>query len=194
MKRSFFNIFKGKAEEDTEIDSGSPSSESQSSKKGSKEIEPETTEKANFAKDRLEQILTLSDLGGVVEIGYLDNSKVELNISDTDELGRIIGKDGVAINSLQILIRQMIYQKFNSGIRIQIDAADYKRKRERTLRNDSLKLADKIKSGVETRVELDPMNPSERRYVHSLFQDDVAVKSYSIGEGKSRRIVLEKED
>lgn len=201
MKRSFFNIFKNKSEYSSEDESQQEYAIKKEkershdiSKPAKAEVSEETTEKAQFAKEKLESILTLSELGGAVAIGHLDNNKIELNISDTDELGRIIGKDGVAINALQTLIRQMVYQQFKSGIRVQIDAADYKRKREQTLRKDSLKEADKIKLGLVTKVELEPMNPSERRFIHGLFEEDNEIKSYSVGDGKSRHIILEKDN
>ncbi len=200
---ALFDIFKGKSQGesstsinkiDNERVESAPSTEERPvvTAKKSEEISTETNQKVEFAKEKLETILRLSELGGTITVAYFDNQKVELNISDTDELGRIIGKDGVAINALQTLVRQFIYQKFKSGIRVQIDAADYKRKREDALKKESELAADKIRMGIEERVELDEMNASERRYVHGLFEGDDKVKSYSIGEGRRRHIVLEK--
>jgi len=210
---SLFDIFKGKSAYTKEEEQQRQHAEAQTQQEGAKvtdykapqqsdrgldtrepeKISEESTAKAELAKEKLETILRLSDLGGTVIIAYYDNAKVELNISDTEELGRIIGKDGVAINALQTLVRQFIYQEFKSGMRVQIDAADYKRKREQILKKESEEAADKIRMGIEERVELTEMNASERRYVHGLFEEDRKVKSYSAGEGRRRHVILEKQ-
>ena len=135
---SLFDIFKGKSastEEVSEHEEGQITKGTQVERnKEREEITDESKEKVALAKEKLETILRLSELGGTVTVAYADNAKVELNISDTDELGRIIGKDGVAINSLQTLVRQFIYQAFKSGMRVQInenESSPYQKKVKR---------------------------------------------------------------
>ena len=104
-------------------------------------------------------------------------------------LGSIIGRRGETLNSLQYLTNLVINRKADQHIRIVLDVEGYRQDREETLIQLARKMAEKaVRTG--RRVELEPMNPNERRVVHLALQDDRRVDSSSRGEEPYRRVVI----
>ncbi len=87
----------------------------------------------------------------------------------------------------------MMYKQFNAPVKVVVDAGQYKRKRLDKAQNMALRAAQSIDLSV-TKQELDPMNAAERRAVHMLFQDHAELISYSVGEGVTRRVVIERRE
>lgn len=106
-----------------------------------------------------------------------------------NNLGAIIGRRGETLNALQYLTNLMINRKASEHVRIVLDVEGYRQGREETLIQLAKKMADKaVRSG--RRIELEPMNPNERRVVHLALQDDKRVDSSSRGEEPYRRVVI----
>ncbi len=148
------------------------------------------TELSTFAQEKLEELLRLTQFGGQVILVDHSPERVSLNIVNSDDAGRIIGKDGCTLEAFQTLLRGFIYKKFSTPVRVTIDIGDYRKKKEDILKIQAEKAAKAVlRDG--NKYELRHMSAEERRIVHTLFQNDDKIKSYSIGEGQDRHIVLE---
>ena len=151
---------------------------------------PITQEIIDFAKDQLNTILNLSGFPSQVSLIKVDDFKLFLDIDNEEDAGRIIGKDGATLEALQILLKTMVFNKFKTSLVIILDTGGYRERKVETIKVNAAKMA-KIVIQKNTKAELKPMNASERRTVHMLFQDHDQIKTYSVGEGVTRRIVLE---
>ncbi len=106
-----------------------------------------------------------------------------------DEMGILIGKRGQTLDSLQYLI-SLIVNKGKAGyIRVKVDTENYRARRQKTLENLARNLSFKVKR-TKRPVSLEPMNPYERRIIHSALQNDRYVTTHSEGEEPFRRVVI----
>ena len=105
------------------------------------------------------------------------------------KLGLLIGRRGETLNAIQYLVNLAVNKHRNDHVRVVLDVEGYRESREQTLSALAHKMADKaVKSG--RRVELEPMNPHERRIVHIALQNDKRVETTSHGEEPYRRVVV----
>lgn len=127
------------------------------------------------------------------------NLKVESEINKNDEyvyinfkgqdLGILIGRRGETLDALQYLVNLAVNRKFAERTKIILDVEDYRKRREETLINLAFRLSDKVKrTGVN--VTLEPMNPHERRIIHTALQNDKRVTTFSEGEEPYRKVVI----
>lgn len=108
-----------------------------------------------------------------------------------EKLGILIGRRGETLNALQYLANLAANKRRNDHVRIVLDVENYREGREETLEALAKKMADKaVRTG--RRVELEPMNPHERRVVHIALQNDKRVDTVSHGEEPYRRVVISK--
>ncbi len=111
-----------------------------------------------------------------------------LNFSG-ENLGSLIGRRGETLNSLQYLTNLVLNRKLSKHLHVVLDVEGYRKSREETLASLARKMADKaVRSGHQ--VELEPMNPHERRIVHIALQNDKRVDTTSKGEEPYRRVVI----
>lgn len=115
-----------------------------------------------------------------------DNMCVELKGA---EMGVLIGKRGQTLDSLQYLTNLAVNRKSSKYVRVKIDTEDYRRRRKQTLENLAKNVAFKVKRTKRT-VELEPMNPFERRIIHSALQNDKFVTTHSEGDEPYRHVVV----
>ena len=104
-------------------------------------------------------------------------------------MGILIGKRGQTLDALQYLISLYVNRESDAYIRVKLDTEDYRRRRKETLENLAKNIASKVKRTRKT-VSLEPMNPYERRIIHSALQSDPAVSTHSEGEEPYRRVVV----
>ena len=105
------------------------------------------------------------------------------------DLGILIGRRGETLNSLQYLVNLAVNKRRHEHARLVLDVEGYREGREETLTALAQKMAEKaVRSG--RRVELEPMNPHERRVVHIALQEDKRVDTVSHGEEPYRRVVI----
>lgn len=104
-------------------------------------------------------------------------------------MGILIGKRGQTLDSLQYLTNRVANKMQNGYVRVKLDTEDYRRRRKETLENLAKNIASKVKRTRKT-VSLEPMNPYERRIIHSALQSDPAVSTHSEGEEPYRRVVV----
>ena len=104
-------------------------------------------------------------------------------------LGLLIGRRGETLNSIQYLTNLVVNKRRHDHVRVVLDVEGYRQSREETLAALAHKMAEKaVKSG--RRVELEPMNPHERRVVQMTLQSDKRVDTTSHGEEPYRRVVI----
>ena len=108
---------------------------------------------------------------------------------DGDNMGILIGKRGQTLDSLQYLTNRVANKMQDGYVRVKLDTEDYRRRRKETLENLAKNIAHKVKR-TRRNVSLEPMNPYERRIIHSALQTDKSVSTHSEGEEPYRRVVV----
>ena len=106
-----------------------------------------------------------------------------------DDMGVLIGKRGQTLDSLQYLTSLAINKHSAVYYKVQIDTEDYRKRRRDTLENLARNIAYKVKR-TKRPVSLEPMNPFERRVIHSALQNDKYVTTHSEGEEPYRHVVV----
>ncbi|HBM80452.1 MAG TPA: protein jag [Clostridiaceae bacterium] len=134
----------------------------------------------------------LNSMGIKSEIEIVDeNGELKINISGKN-MGILIGHRGETLDSLQYLTSLVINKNNTDGEykRVVIDTENYRHKREETLIKLANRLAIKVRT-TNTRVVLEPMNPYERRIIHSALQNSPYVFTHSEGEEPYRKVIIE---
>lgn len=117
-----------------------------------------------------------------------ENRYVDIELSGT-EMGILIGKRGQTLDSLQYLLSLVVNKESEDYIRVKVDTEDYRRRRKETLENLAKNIAYKVKR-TKRPVSLEPMNPYERRIIHSALQNDKYVTTHSEGDEPFRKVVV----
>lgn len=105
------------------------------------------------------------------------------------EMGLLIGKRGQTLDSLQYLTSLVVNKGQNEYIRVKLDTEDYRKRRKETLENLAKNIAFKVRK-TRRPVSLEPMNPYERRIIHSALQNNRSVITTSEGEEPYRHVVV----
>ena len=106
-----------------------------------------------------------------------------------DHMGILIGKRGQTLDSLQYLANRVANKHQSGYVRVKLDTENYRARREETLRHLAKNIAHKVKRNKRS-VVLEPMNPYERRIIHSALQSDPYVTTHSEGEEPYRKVVV----
>ena len=117
-----------------------------------------------------------------------DDKYVDVELKGGD-MGVLIGKRGQTLDSLQYLTNLAINKHFDSYYKIKINTEDYRHRRKETLENLAKNISYKVKRTKHS-VSLEPMNPFERRVIHSALQNDRYVTTHSEGEEPYRHVVV----
>lgn len=146
---------------------------------------------AELEKVTLEVVtrLTESFLGRTTIAVTIANDRVRVTVSDVDDPGLLIGRDGQTLASLQYLATRMVSNRMKALLRVQIDAGDYRERQDERLRELALSLAEKVKAGGRPQVTR-PMSSYHRRVIHMTLQDDPLVQTHSKGEGDMKRVMV----
>ena len=106
-----------------------------------------------------------------------------------DDMGILIGKRGQTLDSLQYLVSLVVNKGSSTYVRVKLDTENYRERRKATLENLAKNISVKVKKSRQS-VYLEPMNPYERRIIHSALQGDPFVTTYSEGEEPNRKVVV----
>ena len=140
-------------------------------------------------KDFLKDVLNAMSLQAEVEIKYDEaEKKMDIEIKG-DDMGVLIGKRGQTLDSLQYLTSIVVNKGRKDYIRVKVDTENYRSRRRETLENLAKNLAYKAKR-TKNPVSLEPMNPYERRIIHSALQNDKYVTTHSEGEDPYRKVII----
>ena len=142
---------------------------------------------AENAKNFISDILKA--MGLEVEVSaVLEDDIVKINL-EGENMGIVIGKRGDTLDSLQYLTSLVVNQNSEGYIKISIDTENYREKRSEALEALSNRLAAKV-ARTGKKFTLEPMNPYERRIIHSNLQDNEDVTTFSIGQEPYRKVVI----
>ena len=146
---------------------------------------------AVIAKTFLSQVF--DKMGMDVEI-TAKSSDEALNVEMAGEhMGLVIGKRGDTLDALQYLTSLVVNHESDERVRVILDTENYREKRQNALTSLSQRLADKVvRTGKKHTLE--PMNPYERRIIHSSLQSNDKITTYSVGEEPFRRLVIAPKD
>ena len=106
-----------------------------------------------------------------------------------DDMGVLIGKRGQTLDSLQYLTSLVVNKEQKDYVRVKLDTENYRKRRKETLENLARNIAYKVKK-TRRPVSLEPMNPYERRIIHSALQGNKFVETYSEGSEPYRHVVV----
>ena len=123
----------------------------------------------------------------LVEVNEEEHS-IEVELKG-DDMGILIGKRGQTLDSLQYLTNLAINKHSDEYYKVKIDTANYRKRRKETLENLAKNIAYKVKR-TKRPVSLEPMNPFERRIIHSALQNDRYVTTHSEGDEPFRHVVV----
>ena len=140
-------------------------------------------------KEYLEKIFAAMETEVTIDIDYdkeADTMDIDL---EGPEMGILIGKRGQTLDSLQYLVSLFVNKKSESYIRVKLNTENYRERRKETLENLAKNIAFKVKRTRKS-FTLEPMNPYERRIIHSTLQNDKFVATKSEGEEPYRKVVV----
>lgn len=133
---------------------------------------------------------TLKAMGMEVEITSVIEEDGSLSVDmKGDNMGILIGKRGQTLDSLQYLANRVANKYQDGYVRVKLDTENYRARREDTLKHLAKNIAHKVKRNRRP-VSLEPMNPYERRIIHSALQSDPYVTTHSEGEEPYRKVVV----
>lgn len=140
-------------------------------------------------RDFLTQVFDAMDLTVDISVEVEeDNHTVNVELKG-DEMGVLIGKRGQRLDSLQYLTSLALNRHTDEYVKVKLDTEDYRKRRKETLENLAKNIAYKVKR-TKRPVSLEPMNPFERRVIHSTLQNDKYVSTHSEGEEPHRHVVV----
>ena len=141
------------------------------------------------AVDFLKEVFAAMNIAVVIDARFDEtDNNLDIDLSG-DDMGVLIGKRGQTLDSLQYLVSLVVNKDAQDYIRVKVDTEDYRRRRKETLENLAKNIAYKVKR-TKRPVSLEPMNPYERRVIHSALQNDKYVTTHSEGDEPFRRVVV----
>lgn len=143
----------------------------------------------DIVQEFLENLFKVMEVETVVDIKYNDEDKtMDINLTGP-EMGVLIGKRGQTLDALQKIAQSVVNKHSEEFVRVKLDTENYRARRKDTLENLAKNIAYKVKRTKKS-VVLEPMNPYERRIIHSALQNDKYVNTRSEGEEPFRRVVI----
>lgn len=140
-------------------------------------------------KTFLNDVFSAMDLKVEVEMKVVEEeNSMEINLVG-DDMGVLIGKRGQTLDSLQYLVSLVANKESDKYYRVKLDTENYRERRKATLESLAKNIAYKVKR-TKRPVSLEPMNPYERRIIHSALQNDKYVVTRSEGEDPFRHVVV----
>ena len=142
----------------------------------------------DLAEEFLDSVFKAMQLDVEIVINDEDKSLLDIELKG-DEMGVLIGKRGQTLDSLQTLTSLVVNKDTDSYVRVKMDTENYRKRRKDTLENLAKNIAYKVKRTKRV-VSLEPMNPYERRVIHSALQNDKFVSTHSEGDEPFRHVVV----
>lgn len=143
----------------------------------------------DVAKEFLDSMFKSMNMTVDIEVGDVDENRfMDIELKGK-EMGLLIGKRGQTLDSIQYLTSLVVNKEEEEYIRVKVDTENYRSRRKETLENLAKNIAHKVKR-TRRNVVLEPMNPYERRIIHSVLQGDNYVTTHSEGEEPYRKVVV----
>ena len=144
-----------------------------------------------IAREFLNKIFSAMELTVKLDINVVEGEKentININVIG-DDMGILIGKRGQTLDSLQYLVSLVVNKESEKFNRVKLDTENYRERRKATLENLARNISLKVKR-IKKPVALEPMNPYERRIIHSALQNDKYCTTKSEGEEPYRHVVV----
>lgn len=141
------------------------------------------------AHDFLVGVFKTMDMNVEISEEYQKETGILTVNMEGDDMGVLIGKRGQTLDSLQYLVSLVVNKDVDGYIHVKADTENYRERRKKTLENLAKNIAFKVKRTRQP-VALEPMNPYERRIIHSALQDEKFITTYSEGEEPYRKVVV----
>jgi len=152
-------------------------------------IRKKVVEITDIAKEFLSNVLQAMEIEAEVKVNNnTETETLEVQIIG-DDMGILIGKRGQTLDSLQYLVSLVVNKESDNYLKVKLDTENYRERREETLKNLAKNIASKVKK-THRAVTLEPMNPYERRIIHSALQEDKFVETHSEGDEPYRKVVV----
>lgn len=149
----------------------------------------EKEEEKNPAETFLSKVFEAMGVNAGAEIEFNEEEKT-MNINLTgDDMGMLIGKRGQTLDSLQYLVSLVVNKDSDTYIKVKLDTENYRERRKETLENLAKNIASKVRRTRHS-VALEPMNPYERRIIHSVLQGNKYVETHSEGDEPYRKVIV----
>ena len=147
------------------------------------------TSPEELVKEFLDSVFKAMDMEVELDIKVDEDEKmIDVELKG-DDMGILIGKRGQTLDSLQYLTNLALNKHSDNYFKVKVDTEDYRNRRKETLENLAKNIAFKVKR-TKRSVSLEPMNPFERRVIHSALQNDKYVTTHSEGEEPYRHVVV----
>ncbi len=143
----------------------------------------------DIATDFLNDIFRAMEIEAESKIEYDEESRTMQIELVGEDMGILIGKRGQTLDALQYLISLVVNKESEEYVRVKVDTENYRDRRRKTLESLARNVAFKVKRSKRP-VSLEPMNPYERRIIHSALQGDRYVTTHSEGEDPYRHVVV----
>jgi spoIIIJ-associated protein len=151
------------------------------------ESNSEESDPEEYGKRFLTEVAALYGVSVKVET-RMQNDRVVFSMETPDEEA-LLGEDGEVLESLQHLVKLAIAKKYKENLKLLLDVNGYRERRQKTIVVMAKKLADKVrKEGRPTKTK--PLNPYERRIIHTLFKDSDHITTHSEGDGHTKKVVI----
>ena len=151
-------------------------------------LRDETGATVKKVEDMTESLLRLMDVSCQVRVDHEDDTYlVDVETAGAD--GLLIGKKGQNLEALTYLLKRMVGKQLKRNVRMEVDVGGYRKRRVESLRSKAILLAGRVKSSGKE-VQMEPLPAAERRIVHLALQSDPSVKTYTIGDGELRNVVV----
>ena len=144
---------------------------------------------ADSAEEFLSEVLEAMELQAEISVSVNEEEKTVDIMIDGEDMGILIGKRGQTLDSLQYLTSLVVNKETDEYYRVKVDTENYRARRQETLEKLAKNIAAKVKR-TRRSVSLEPMNPYERRVIHSTLQNDRYVVTRSDGEEPYRHVVI----
>ena len=148
-----------------------------------------TEETQKICEKFLQEVLQAMGMGEVNIVSSIDEEGALAIEMNGENMGILIGKRGQTLDSLQYLTNRVANKSQDGYVRVKLDTEDYRKRRKQTLENLAKNIAYKVKRSRKP-ISLEPMNPYERRIIHSALQADDRVSTHSEGAEPYRRVVV----
>ena len=176
---------KARVKDDSNVEESKDAGEKKDSVKSAESVA--NVELVNDPKEFLDKVFKAMNMEVNIKVEQIGND-VNVELSG-EEMGVLIGKRGQTLDSLQYLTSLVVNKGSSEYIRVKVDTENYRKRRKDTLENLAKNLAYKVKR-TKRPVTLEPMNPYERRVIHSVLQNDKYVSTHSEGDEPFRRVVI----
>jgi spoIIIJ-associated protein len=133
-------------------------------------------------------LLKLMDISSQVRVGAEDDTyRVGIETAGAD--GLLIGKKGQNLEALTYLLKRMVGKQLKRNVRMEVDVGGYRARRVESLKSKAILLAGRVKSSGRE-VQMEPLAAAERRIVHLTLQGDPCVRTYTVGEGELKSVMV----